>query len=204
MSVLLVPRTFTEFAARVIEIALYIGTVVLLVLALQSPADHATFLNQNFELWMFAEFMAIHSVGMLSARVRQKVPLWVVTPLLLLYVPFFLVPWLVYGQFGLTLLLLGSLVLRVIKIELAPSTLGPDIVVRGVILLFTMFTLSIAIEGMGMLFPQYMATSDPYYMTLMSKFGGIVWAIEYYCLLALASMWLLWADRHPRLVYDRK
>ncbi len=182
---------FKDTLSSLVEIALYMGTAVTAYLALQSPALYTTFLGQSFEFWMVSEFLAIHSAGMLSAHAREKFGTRIVLSLFAFYVLFMVVITMVFSQWVLGAFMLGVLVVRTLKILINPRSAGIDLLIRTAVFLFTLFTLGIFIHFFGLLIPDLVSTSDPTYMELMGKSGLVVWVVEYYGLIAVASLIML-------------
>jgi hypothetical protein len=176
---------------NLLEIGLCASVAVTAYQALSAPAEHATFLSQSFEFWLVAELLSIHSVGMFSTRAREKFSLRTTLLLFFFYVAFMAVVTVVFSQWLLGAFLIATLTVRAIRSYYKPETAGTDLAVRAVVFLFTLFTATFAIEFMGRIIPDLVATSDPAYMAIMGKSGFVVWVIEYYALVALLSFVVL-------------
>jgi len=182
---------FTDALVSLVEIIFYVGTAVTAYLALESPALYTTFLGQSFEFWMVSEFLAIHSTGMLSVHAREKFGTRVVLSLSAFYLIFMMVVTIIFSQWVLGAFMLGMLAVRTTKTLTNPQSAGIDLFIRTAVFLFALFTCSLLINFFGLLIPDLVATSDPVYMELMGKSGLVVWVVEYYGLIAVASLIML-------------
>ncbi|CAN5706660.1 hypothetical protein BH11PAT2_BH11PAT2_06140 [soil metagenome] len=166
----------------------YASTVVVVILALRSPAEYGKFLDQNFEFWIVAEFLAIHSVGMFSGF-SKVIPKFTQYSIFALYLLFLSVIAVVYQEWILGLFMVANLAIRFWRAKTAPSEVNSQIVPRTLIFLFTLFTFALVGGLITLLIPDYAATSDPVYMKAMNKVGPLGWVIEYYGFLTILGLW---------------